>query len=271
MALRSLAHLTLIDVPPPELVDIAAKAGFDAVGVRISPAGPEDEPYPIAPGSSLLRDTRRRIESTGIRVLDVEVARLEARTDPASFGPVIESAAELGARYLLVNVYGEDAGRAGAQFAKLCDLGAPAGLRPVLEFMPYSGVRCLDDAVRVAGETRGGILIDALHLHRSGGSPGDLASLHPNRIPYVQLCDAPRYAPAGGVRGLVDESRHHRLPPGEGELDLRGMLAALDQPDVAISVEAPSDLLRARHGAQGLAGLLCASVDELLQLQTTVL
>jgi len=265
MALRSLAHLTLIDIPPPELVDIAASAGFDAVGLRISPAGPGDEPYPMAPDSPLLRATRRRMESTGVGVLDVEVARLETGTDPASFAPVLESAAELGARYLLVNVYGEDGARATTQFDELCDLAASVAVRPVLEFMPYSAVRCLGDAVRLAGKTAGGILIDALHLYRSGGSPADLASLDPGRVPYVQLCDGPRSAPARGVRGLVDESRHRRLPPGQGELDLHGILAALDQPDVEISVEAPSDALRARYGARGLARLLCESLEGLLQ------
>lgn len=267
MALRSLAHLTLIDIPPPELVDIAASAGFDAVGLRISAAGPGDEPYPMAPGSPLLRATRRRMESTGVSVLDVEVARLEADTDPASFAPVLESAAELGARYVLVNVYGEDSARAATQFAALCDLAASVAVRPALEFMPYSAVRSLDDAVRVAGQTTGGILIDALHLYRSGGSPDDLVSLDPGRVPYVQLCDARRLSPAGGVRGLVDESRHGRLPPGQGELDLRGILTALDQPDLDISVEAPSDVLRARHGPGGLARVLCQSLDKLLQMQ----
>jgi sugar phosphate isomerase/epimerase len=266
MALRSLAHLTLIDIPPPELVDIAASAGFDAVGLRISPAGPGDEPYPMGPGSPLLRATRSRLASTGVRVLDVEVARLDADTDPASFAPALESAAELGARYLLVNVYGEDRARAAAQFAEVCDLATSVGVRPVLEFMPYSAVRCLGDAVRVAGKTWGGILVDALHLYRSGGSPADLASLDPGRVPYVQLCDGPRSAPADGVGGLVDESRHRRLPPAQGEFDLCGILAALEPPDLDISVEAPSDALRARHGARGLARLLCRSLEDLLPL-----
>jgi sugar phosphate isomerase/epimerase len=257
----SLAHLTLIDVSPPELVEIAADAGFDAVGVRISPAGPDDEPYAMAPGSNLLRETRRRMEDTGVRVLDVEVARLEPGTDVRTFEPAIETAAELGARFLLVNVYGEDDGRTAIRLAQLCEMAAPAGVRPVLEPMPYSGIRSLAEAVAVVEGSGGGVLIDPLHLQRGGGSPDDVARLEPALTPYVQLCDARRAKPAGGVPGLVRESRHDRVPPGHGELELGKLLRALGRPDVPISVEAPSDRLRARYGDREFARLLRRSVD----------
>jgi sugar phosphate isomerase/epimerase len=257
----SLAHLTLIDASPAELVEIAAGAGFDAVGLRISPAGPDDEPYAVAPSSTLLRETRRRMEDTGVRVLDVEVARLEPGTDVRAFGPVIETAAELGARFLLVNAYGEEDGRTASQFAELCELAAPAGVRPVLEPMPYSGIRSLAGAVAVVEGSGGGVLIDPLHLRRGGGSPEEVALLAPALTPYIQLCDARRAAPLGGVAGLVRESRHDRLPPGHGELELGKLLRALARPGVPISVEAPSDRLRARYGEEEFARLLRRSVD----------
>lgn len=257
----SLAHLTLIDVPPPQLVEIAADAGFDAVGLRISPAGPDDEPYAMAPGSKLLRETRRRMEDTGARVLDVEVARLEPGTDVRTFGPVIETAAELRARFLLVNVYGEDDGRMAIRFAQLCEMAAPAGVRPVLEPMPYSGIRSLAEALGVVEGSDGGVLVDPLHLERGGGSADDVARLDPALTPYVQLCDARRAAPPGGVPGLVHESRHDRLPPGHGELALGKLLRSLGRPGVPISVEAPSQRLRTRYGEREFARLLRRSVD----------
>jgi sugar phosphate isomerase/epimerase len=257
----SLAHLTLIDVSPPELVQIAADAGFDAVGLRISPAGPDDQPYEMAPGSNLLRETRRRMDETGLRVLDAEVARLDAGTDVDTFAPVIETAAELGARFLLVNVYDEDDAWAASRFAQLCEMAAPAGIRPVLEPMPYSGIRTLDKAVAVVRGSGGGVLIDPLHLRRGGGSPEDVARLAPALTPYVQLCDARKATPPDGVPGLVRESRHDRLPPLHGELELGKLLRALGRPDAPISVEAPSSRLRARYGDQEFARLLRRSVD----------
>jgi sugar phosphate isomerase/epimerase len=52
-------------------------------------------------------------------------------------------------------------------------------------------VRTLSDAAVLVGESGGGIIIDPLHLQRSGGTPADVRSLDPKLIAYCQLCDAP--------------------------------------------------------------------------------
>ena len=93
-----LEHLTLLGVSPPDLVTVAAAAGFDAVGLRISPATDGERPWPVSPGSPMLAETVRRCADTGITVLDVEAVRLGARA--VDYGPVLEAAAELGARYV---------------------------------------------------------------------------------------------------------------------------------------------------------------------------
>ena len=73
-----LEHLTLLGVSPPDLVTVAAAAGFDAVGLRISPAADGERPWPVWPGSPMLAETIRRCADTGIRVLDAEAVRLGA-------------------------------------------------------------------------------------------------------------------------------------------------------------------------------------------------
>jgi sugar phosphate isomerase/epimerase len=88
-----------------------------------------------------------------------------------------------------------------------------------------------------------------------------VSRLEPALTPYVQVCDARKATPPGGVPGLVRESRHDRLAPGHGELELRKLLGALGRPDVPISGEAPSARLRARHGDREFARLLRQSVD----------
>ena len=40
--LFSIAHLSLIDTPPADLIRIAAKAGYDMVDLRLAPATPTD-------------------------------------------------------------------------------------------------------------------------------------------------------------------------------------------------------------------------------------
>src|SRR5579863_8573492 len=69
-------HLTLLHVSPPELVTIASETGFGAVGLRVGTSGPGEEPWPMTVGSPMLEETMRRLNDTGVQVLDVEVIRL---------------------------------------------------------------------------------------------------------------------------------------------------------------------------------------------------
>lgn len=227
-----LEHLTLLEVSPPDLVTVAAHAGFDAVGLRIAPATDGERPWPMTPGSAMLTETAARCADTGITVLDVEAVRIGPwHTD---FAPFLDAAAFLGARYVNAICCGEDLARLTDEFARLADEARPYGLRPVVEFMAYRRVRTLAEAITVAGGSGGGILIDALHVQRCGVSLDALRGVDPGLVSYVQLCDAPLAAPADQVA----EARTARLLPGEGELPLTGLLAAL--PDgVPVAVEAP--------------------------------
>ena len=76
-----------------------------------------------------------------------------------------------------------------------------------------------------AGRPNGRILVDLLHVARSGGTAADLAKLPASLIGHVQLSDAPLAAPPDDA--LVTEARGRRLPPGEGELPLVAMMNAL--------------------------------------------
>jgi sugar phosphate isomerase/epimerase len=261
----SLAHLTLLDLTPPDLIAVAAAAGFDAVGLRLSSAGPDDRPYALSGDRQLMRETQQRMQETGVGVLDVEVMRLDEGTEVPAFQPVIEAAAELGARFLVVNGYGSGLQRMAEQFHVLCGLAEPAGLRPVLEFIPYSGVKSLTDALAVAGQSSGGILVDALHLSRSGATPADLAAVRPDQLPYVQLCDAPASPLGGDTDALRAESRYDRLPPGAGQLDLADFLARSIADHAPVSVEVPSRRLRAELGTRDFARLLRDSAAGVIQ------
>ena len=64
MALEySLAHLTVLGCPPPEMVYVAARAGYDYVSPRLIYMGLPGEPnYALAenPDARTLSDSRRR-------------------------------------------------------------------------------------------------------------------------------------------------------------------------------------------------------------------
>ena len=242
-SVTGLEHLTLLGVAPPDLVTVAAAAGFDAVGLRISPATDDERPWPMTPGSAMLAETALRCADTGITVLDAEAVRLgPGRLGPGRLGPgraevtpVLDAAAQLGARYVNAICEDPDLARLSDGFAWLVAEARPYGIRPVIEFMAYRSVRTLADATAIAARSGGGgILIDALHVQRCGVGLDALRALDPGLVTYVQLCDAPLTAPAD----QVGEARSARLLPGDGELPITGLLAALPG-GVPVTVEAP--------------------------------
>lgn len=238
-----LEHLTLLSVSPPELVTAAAAGGFSHVGLRIAPATDGERPWPVAPGSPMLAETVRRCAATGVRVLDVEAVRLGERTP--DYAPLLEAAAELGARYVNAICDDPDLARLSGSFARLTEAARPYGIRPVVEFMAYRSVRTLRDAVAVAAASDGGgILVDALHVRRCGVSLDALRAADPGLVTYVQLCDGPLRAPADQLR----EARSARLLPGDGELPLAELLTALPE-GIPLAVEAPAEGA-ARHPEQ---------------------
>ncbi len=245
-------HLTMLDVSPPALVNVAREAGFDSVGLRVAATAPNEQPWPMTASSSMLEETIRRLDDTGIRVLDVEVVRLRPDTRRGDYERVLEAGAKLGARYVTVNSYDPELERACETFAALTADARPYGLRPVIEPITYTQVANLEEAVYVAQRSGGGgILLDALHFQRYGGEFEQLRSVDSQLLSYVQLCDAPLAPPSGLPRprklprgqstdgtDLQLESRAMRLLPGDGELPLSDILAALPA-GIPVSVEAP--------------------------------
>ena len=78
----SLAALTVLDLAPPALIDVAAACGYDAVGIRLLPAMPGGIAYPLDDEASL-KETLARLDATGIKVADLEVVALRPETEIA--------------------------------------------------------------------------------------------------------------------------------------------------------------------------------------------
>lgn len=240
MPLLSLAHLTVLDADPITLIDAGAAAGFDAVGLRIIPPLPTDTIVPVLGDLPLQRSIKARMRETGISILDVEAIWLTAETDTVSLEPALDLAVDLGAKYVLTVGHDPHWGRMTANLARLCESANARGLRVMLEFIPYSNVRSLEEAhnlLTAAAPANAGLLVDAIHLSRSGGSPAEIARYDPSLFSYLHLCDVPSIPPPPD--GLRAEARGSRLYPGEGELWLSDFVAAFP-PGTPIAVEAPS-------------------------------
>ncbi|MDE2051956.1 MAG: sugar phosphate isomerase/epimerase [Gammaproteobacteria bacterium] len=245
----SLAHLTLLHCAPPELTEIAARAGYDYVSYRPISLGLATEPkYPLASDRRLLERTKAALRATGIRLLDIELARILPGVDVTEYLPALEAAAELGGRHVLSSVWCEDMSFARDRFAQLCELARPLGLTVDLEFVTFAGVRTLSEAaglVAASGCANAGICIDTLHFDRSGCKVQDLERLPREWFHYAQICDAPEDWSAQ-EQELKRVAREERLFLGEGGIDVRAILDHM--PRIPYSLELPNARLLAALG-----------------------
>lgn len=242
-SLFSLAHLTLIGCSAPELVYIAARAGYDAVSPRFIPMNVAGE-FPCFPhDKGMVRATKTALETTGLKVLDVELARITEDCDPRTFEPALELGGELGAKRMIISAWTND--RKDRDFlvdcyGETCDLAAQYGLTVDLEFPSFSRLRTLDevlDIVRAADRPNGGILVDTLYLHLSRVELAELSHVPDNLLHFIHISDAlPGIADTS--QGMIQLARDARLYPGEGCIDFKGIIERM--PPVDYSIELPN-------------------------------
>ncbi len=248
----AVSQLTALELPPPALLTAAGAAGCGSAGIRMIPVMLGGAAYPLMDDPALLRETLATIAGTGVTVGDLEIVMLRPETVVASYRAFLEAGARIGARHVLVAGYDPEPSRLVDRFAAFCDLAAPFGLTGDLEFMPWSNVPDLAAAVRVveaAGRPNAGILLDPLHLVRSGGRPEDVAGVPRAWWHYWQICDAPAEHP-GSTEGLLHTAREERLFPGEGGLDLPALVRAMPR-EIPLSIEVPkAGLARTTPGAE---------------------
>lgn len=236
----SLAALTVLDVPPPEQVRIAALTGYSHVGIRLLPATPDDPDYDMLGDTPTLRETLAALRDTGIRVSDVEIVRLTPDFSLEALRPFLDTAARLEARQVLVAGNDDNLDRCAENLARLAQAGETYGLTMNLEPMPWTHIPTLAAAqtlIAASGQRDVGILVDAIHFWRAGESLAALSAIPACQLNYMQLCDAPARIPTE-TQELIYQARSARRVPGEGELDLRGLMAALPA-SLPVSVEVP--------------------------------
>lgn len=252
----SLAHLSVLGTTPLELIEIAADAGYDYASIRTTAVAPGEHVTPLAGDPSMVRRVVHRLADTGVRVLDVELARLGPGEEPDQYLQVFEAAAEVGARHVIGQLPDPDRTRATDRFGYLCDLALDFGLTVDLEFPSWSETGDLATAATVVAavdRANAGILIDTLHFFRSRSSLDQLTALPRTWFRFVQLCDAPAAAPST-VDGLIHAARSARSLPGYGGLPLPELLDRL--PAGPYSLEVPNEVLRRELGTAEFARLL---------------
>lgn len=242
-----LSHFTLSrhhDIT--ERVNAAAGAGCRGIGIYIG--------------------DYRRLEAEGTsgeltRLLDdrdlclAEIDALRAWADPASArtAEAIDQEAtafRIADRFACrsLHVLGPTAGRIDectAAFGALCDRAADHGLLVGLEFLPSTIIATAADALRVvegADRDNGGLCVDVWHHQRGADDLGLIRALPGERVIDVQMSDGPLVPERADYE---EDTRRNRVPPGDGEMDLPGFVAAVR----ATGTSAPWSLEVCNEGA----------------------
>jgi sugar phosphate isomerase/epimerase len=113
--------------------------------------------------------------------------------------------------------------------------------------------------IEAADRENSGVLVDPIHFFRGGDSVASLSKIPGRRVHYMQFCDARGETPTD-MQEIIRQARGDRLFPGEGGLDLKGLLAALPA-DLPMSLEVPvaqdlAPLERARRALEATKRLL---------------
>lgn len=220
---------------PCTFVRAAEAAGWSACGVWFDPAS-----WTV----TTTREIRRCLDESGMTPVDIEVVRMGQADDYGE--AIVDTAAELGVPNVLAISSFDDRAATADRLAHLCERAAPADIRVCLEFMRFTTVRNLDDALavlRLADQPNAGILLDLLHVHRSGTTYDQIHAVDQHLFPYAQWCDGPAEPHGWDTASLITDALDDRCIPGEGELETAGFVALL-APVVPLSLEVRSRALR---------------------------
>jgi sugar phosphate isomerase/epimerase len=245
------------------LVEAAVAGGFAGISVwpahsygraRAEGRAPESIAAPIADAGLVVHEVDAIIAWVGPG--DPGPPYFEESPQPLLF----EAAAALGARFVNVLLTGDPAATlddCAERFAEVCDRAAEHGLTATLEFSPRRLVPDLTAACTVAratGRANAGVTLDTWHHFWGGAGAAEVRAAPPGAIRAVQVNDAPAEEPPD----LAWATRFHRLAPGDGAIDLPGIVRALRAIgcDAPLTVEVFNDDLLAEHGVVGAARVL---------------
>lgn len=250
----SLAHLTAIALPPADLIEVAYRSGYEYVGLRLSRVTETEPLYPIIHSATAMAAAKAHLAATGVKVWDVELARMDPTLEPEDFFPMLDATAELGAHHVICQLPDPDRVRAHDRFGRLCDYAAPLGITVSLEFPWWTETGNLTVASQVLQATarpNAGLLIDMLHFYRSDSSLEMLKTLPREWFHFAHLCDGPASI-GSDMASILHEARSHRYFPGDGVFGVKDILDCLPQ-DITYTLEIPGDALAAEIGFEEYA------------------
>jgi sugar phosphate isomerase/epimerase len=235
-------QLSVFGLPPVEFVALAADLGCSCISAALTAISYNPHGYTafsLRDDPALRREMIAAMRDRGISISLGEGCTIRPGQDIRDAGRDLDIMRELGVERINSVSLDADRMRSFDQFAVLAEMASARGMESTVELCPVLVVGNLGDAlalIRHVGRPDFRLLLDTMHLARSGATAADITALDPKLIGYVQLCDAwlvPR------IPNYMEEATFERLVPGDGELPLRDMLAALPAAGLTISLEVP--------------------------------
>lgn len=255
----SLAAGVVQEFPPEDVVHAAAEAGFNAVGIWCDLETWTNE---------RTGNVKRALIETGITALDLEVVWFKPGEPTDTHNRFVDIAKTIGAKNILCVSSETDINETKRRFKHLCKLTEGHDIRVVLEFLAITEINTLDKALEVVNDVdhpAGGVLIDALHLQRTGSCVHDVAEIAPSLLPYIQLCDASEALADQSFDGILEDAIFLRKLPGEGQLPLDNLLKVIDA-NMPLSLEIRSRaLIEQFPRLQDRADAVFSSIQQYLQ------
>ena len=236
----SLHPLNALDADPLALIEIAGALAVERLCLFTHVPEAAAGFYPLVTPADV-PSVAAALADTGVTLCNLEVFPLDRDGDLAHLLEGLETGARLGATNAtahLHDVTGEQ--HAIDRFAAFAERAASFGITAGLEFNPFSGVSDIASAARIVRHAGCGTLVlDSLHLARSGGSPAD-AALVGDLIGYIQLSDGPATL---DVEQRWHEAVRERQLPGDGAFPLAELLRVLPASAI-LEVEVPQTRAR---------------------------
>jgi sugar phosphate isomerase/epimerase len=212
-------------------VEVAAKAGFKGMGFWHTDIQEILRSYSF-------KEMKQILDDHGIVRIEVEwlldwFCSGVRRSASNKIRSLLFDAAEiLGARHIKIGDLGNDCAdvqKMTEEFALLCRQAAERGVCVLIEMLPrqFSRAPSLDDVLAIcrgAGASNGGIMLDNLHVQRTGTTPEAIVRKVGREIPLgVEINDGYLATPVKFQDSVVNK----RLLPGDGEFDIAAFLQAL--------------------------------------------
>jgi len=213
-------------------VEAAAKVGFKGIGIWHA-----DLEHTLKTRS--LKEMKQILDDNGIVHLELEFLTDWFLDDPGRRSKsdqtrkmLMDAAEVMGARHIKVGDFFNEPcpmDKLIEEYAALCREAADRGTGILYEFMPFSNINSLDDVLalcRGTGAKNGGFIFDLWHVVMLGITYEEIGQkLSRDDLFGVELNDGPLTVPDD----LHDATVNHRQLCGEGQFNIRGFIALLDE------------------------------------------